>query len=995
MNSSLSVQKPEYVLKRANDLINTATGSNKDKEKKWALEMLHNFIGVKRKVPQWTKVFEQLMKRHLELCVDLKDHHSAKDGLHQYRNLCQSMDPNSLEIVILHLMDLTEARATAARQKADKVALDAAAKISDLDQEESPESIMLSSMTEEGAKDRTDREVVVPWLKFLWETYRAVLELLHKIPKLEKVYHKTSEKAFKFCQDYARTLEFRRLCEMLRSHLANLQRLSVSPVRTNRPTWEWTPEAVELHLQTRFNQLEVATSLELWNEGFRTVEDIYSIMTIGRKTARPKLMSVYYEKLIRIFWVSGNYLFHAYAWFRYYTLVCEYRSKDIKQEERSMLASCVLLSALSIPSLKDFDATLVAIEDDETATEKHQQMATLLDFQANPTRKALLSDIVARGVLSEVTPELLQLYDLMETKFHPLSLVKSLVPMIKSIKANTQLDVYAVPLQRVAILRVLQQLAKVYSVVKIDFLQKLLSDLEDVSYNAVEKIMIDGVSRKQLSLRIDHRLKQIKFSVPTSSAAIDEQLSRVGADLNSVAIVIQTSLTSSEIEKASRKQFLALVASNADAENASTLDRKHLIEKRKIELEKIQDENAKLEKDKADLIEAQRIALEKQRLIQEQQMREKEKEDKIRDKKEVLHIQKELEKLGIFRDESELTAMDSTTRLGLLNDAKLEANKAREEEGKRVNEQARRLDHMTRALRIEAAEVVVRRCETQMREDKLAHDAKMEALQVQHKEEFMLNAEVKKRLTRLQLHREKFETEMLLADQKRFYDKQAAEMRKRALTEHRLRKIATARRLLSEEMERRREEEEAERERRDLERQIQIKAEEEKKNYEETRKTREAALELQLQIEKEQADRLAALEIARIAETARLKKLSQPAAAPAQLDSKQPAETDWRRPAPTTPTPIIFRGPPAQRAAPSEPWRPTRATAPAETAAPQRARAEDSWSRTAPPGANRRPESGSFTNRDAPSQANGPPLRRNPPTPSKGDEGGSWRKSTK
>ena len=106
-------------------------------------------------------------------------------------------------------MDLSEARATAARQKADRVALAAAAKINDLDHEETPESIMLSSMTAEGGKDRTDREVVVPWLKFLWENYRAILELLHKNAKLERIYHKTAEKAFKFCLDYQRNFEFR------------------------------------------------------------------------------------------------------------------------------------------------------------------------------------------------------------------------------------------------------------------------------------------------------------------------------------------------------------------------------------------------------------------------------------------------------------------------------------------------------------------------------------------------------------------------------------------------------------------------------------------------------------------------------------------------------------------------------------------------------------------------------------------------------------------
>lgn len=101
--------KPEYVLKRVTgkifykcsfnviicdlivftDLINSAVGNNADKEKRLALELLHSVIGAKRKAATFNKIFESLMKRHIELCVDLKDHLTAKDGLHQYRNLCQ------------------------------------------------------------------------------------------------------------------------------------------------------------------------------------------------------------------------------------------------------------------------------------------------------------------------------------------------------------------------------------------------------------------------------------------------------------------------------------------------------------------------------------------------------------------------------------------------------------------------------------------------------------------------------------------------------------------------------------------------------------------------------------------------------------------------------------------------------------------------------------------------------------------------------------------
>ena len=88
--------------------------------------------------------------------------------------------------------------------------------------------------------------------------------------------------------------------------------------------WEgWTAESIELHLQTRFAQLETASALRLYTEGFRTVEDIYNILQISRTRRKlpgvnipppkAKIMAAYYEKLTNLFWVSENYLFHAFA----------------------------------------------------------------------------------------------------------------------------------------------------------------------------------------------------------------------------------------------------------------------------------------------------------------------------------------------------------------------------------------------------------------------------------------------------------------------------------------------------------------------------------------------------------------------------------------------------------------------------------------------------------------------------------------------------------
>ena len=58
-------------------------------------------------------------------------------------------------------------------------------------------------------------------------------------------------------------------------------------------------ETYEIHLQTRFNQLKAATALEMWGEGFRTVEDINEIRAKTR-VPKPQLMATYYEKLTQV-----------------------------------------------------------------------------------------------------------------------------------------------------------------------------------------------------------------------------------------------------------------------------------------------------------------------------------------------------------------------------------------------------------------------------------------------------------------------------------------------------------------------------------------------------------------------------------------------------------------------------------------------------------------------------------------------------------------------
>ena len=51
----------------------------------------------------------------------------------------------------------------------------------------------MSAVTGEDMQDRTDRAILTPWLKFLWESYRQCLDLLRNNQNVEKLYHEVAQ----------------------------------------------------------------------------------------------------------------------------------------------------------------------------------------------------------------------------------------------------------------------------------------------------------------------------------------------------------------------------------------------------------------------------------------------------------------------------------------------------------------------------------------------------------------------------------------------------------------------------------------------------------------------------------------------------------------------------------------------------------------------------------------------------------------------------------
>ena len=102
--------RPENALKRADELENVG-------QKMSALQALHDII-TSKKHRTWSKTYESIMFKHIDLVVDMKKRNYGKEALMQYRNMCQQVNINSLEEVIKYYLKKANDKAEEAQAKA-------------------------------------------------------------------------------------------------------------------------------------------------------------------------------------------------------------------------------------------------------------------------------------------------------------------------------------------------------------------------------------------------------------------------------------------------------------------------------------------------------------------------------------------------------------------------------------------------------------------------------------------------------------------------------------------------------------------------------------------------------------------------------------------------------------------------------------------------------------------------------------------------------------
>ncbi|CDW57659.1 eukaryotic translation initiation factor 3 [Trichuris trichiura] len=486
-------------------------------KKQHALAALQDFINFsKNRV--WSKCFEQIMHKYMELCVDLRRPHIAKDGLFQYRRMCQQINVKSLEEVVLAFLELGEKKAAIAKAESQGVAEEIA---EDLDQAESPERLLLSAVSGEGAQDRADRSILSPWLRFLWESYRQCLELLRNNVQVELLYHRVARLAFLFCLRYQRKAEFRKLSENLRTHLAQLQKHQQSHFNIKLSN----PETIALHQETRILQLDVAIQLESWQEAIKSTDDVQQLFAIsGRLPKGPNLAS-YYEKLALIFWKARDSLYHASALLKLFQLCKENRKNWLEKmsDDATHLATRVLLAIISIRAVESPAILSRHLDLEDSKADHQRRLASLLRLTGPPSRRTLCKEMARMGVNVCALPAAQSLYSIFESNNNPLTLAADVQPHLESIQetGKSEYTQYIEPLQEVLTIKILKQLSQVYKSLSMNKLYTLIpffdaNKLEnDIAYAGWKNVVQMGCLAVMLHLqvRINYLKQSLDFGV--------------------------------------------------------------------------------------------------------------------------------------------------------------------------------------------------------------------------------------------------------------------------------------------------------------------------------------------------------------------------------------------------------------------------------------------------------------------------------------------------
>ena len=462
-------------------------------------------------------------------------------------------------------------------------------------------------------------------------------------------------------------------------------------------------------IETRTYQMKVAIELGLWTTAFHTAEELFALLS--RKRPSQSQLVTYYSNLAQILWMSCNseqhQLFHA-------ACVVKHAALNLSASTADEAVLAVLATSVA-DSLAPISSDSIALSDETAGSdlsgEKSARLTTLTGSGSVPCTQSLLSDLIAKDVVSHASESVKSIYSLLSgSKIEARNLNEKLAPYLKQLPVS--LAKYKPALARFALVKVTQDLQSMYSCIGFEKFQSLTKDILPLE----ESIKLLGQLKRtdQVNVCIDYQSRTISFSAaPSASSGINAALET----LRNAAAQIRSSREGSS-DLFEEEVFFARL----DEERRECDKRRNAADSRKdaIELENVR----KMQQLADQLKRAEEERLESDAKARANEIARRELEAKKRE--EILLKAKALvEKINSIGGQLTNLTDDALVELGvdkLEQTLKNQVNKERQDRISKRRNESRRLEHTARLFRIAENEKISQWAETVYEKDKAVFD---------------------------------------------------------------------------------------------------------------------------------------------------------------------------------------------------------------------------------------------------------------------------------
>ena len=520
------INTPEVILSKVNELL-------KKKDDESALIIINDFLSNNKK-KIWSKSMEELIIKFVELAINQNKLKYLKEALNFYRGLSQVTNIDSFVSVLTETKKIVEDKFIQALKNYKGIKVD----INDLDNDEDNSNDIFSSESVSSSKEKED---LIISQKFIWETYKILLDITKTNSKLFTLYSQILKAAFDFCKDNKRTVEFKRLSDSVRNYLQTLIKSQKKQNFLNKVQLS-NPEVLRILIQMRLNQINTATYLEQWLEAFKTAEDIIFLIDKYEKIPAPQkdekikqkktlklnpiLKLEFYTNIEKLFWISNYPLYHSYANIMVKNIsnkakmnLNEKTKEKLEQFNLKNINEKIILSVLSSPKKNLYTNYIkfgdeIYEEQNDIEIETCKRMMFILKLSHVPSRQYLINYILNNKILSECPSHIQQLYDVFERENNPIKITKKFVKIISILEKenNSENIKYINNLRENLIIKCITLISKSYDSISIDRLMKLFKPcgLDEIQ---IEDIVTEISRIGLVKCQINHDDKIINFNI--------------------------------------------------------------------------------------------------------------------------------------------------------------------------------------------------------------------------------------------------------------------------------------------------------------------------------------------------------------------------------------------------------------------------------------------------------------------------------------------------